>query len=430
VADYEEGMVKDGVKCQYSDKELSVIDFTVDHVTRCLLFNTNLNFVQSAIHVNKHSGDIDLVNPLPLDTSKHIVGFSFSFLYHYLNRESAPHDSPHEVSRCAVLGAGGCYLPMLITSLFAHCTVDAIELSPSVIHVAQEYFGLKNYPNKDRITLHQDCALKWIASQHAAKTVYDIILVDICEMLSLEETHLGGSILDCRDLVSPSDETLSISTLKNLLGCLDRTGVLAINVLGNDVGHSMAVHQVTEALETIAREQNDAIAYALAIMHLPFDEEHENGKGFARKIIARVEDDTSDELDTFEVLEKSSDPEEAGEGDENSPTIYSKESEGYTVAPAESVNLDRETGSSLPRYNGTIFIVKNCSPWFRTLIASEGDGENRSAALHALSTARDNYLELYHRNLSHDAPSFPFDRPEYAVVLDEWMAKCKYDVTG
>jgi hypothetical protein len=315
ITEFEKDMREAGIDIVHSNVDVSVFDITSSQNRamriRTLHFNTELDLVQSAVPLNTDTGDVDYDIPLPFDSSNYIVGMSYSFLFHFLNSidtRQSTYDSNihHHVKRCAVLGAGGCVLPVLISRLFPFATVDAVEISRPVIDAAKSYFGIDQYIAGGRVNLHESCALKWMRSSttdapdssNDSHGPFDMIFVDICEMQSLEPVEgpggagggadverkirgvtvedimtkeEAGDAAEAMDLVAPSQEVLHEDTCRMLVKSLSEHGVLAINVLSNNQGLDYAISRIASALEGSwsNAEMNMPCSYHIGVMRLP-----------------------------------------------------------------------------------------------------------------------------------------------------------------
>jgi hypothetical protein len=307
---WNQDMIDDGMNIIYSDSSISIIDYLEDDTARTLCrglyFNENLDLIQTSVPISKETKKVDFMIPLPMESNKHILGFSFALLFHQMNQQSSQqnHDiMMTNVRRSAVLGAGGCSLPILLSLLYPQSTVDAIENNSSIISVAKKYFGIADLDLEGRVKLHQSCAINWVNQKSneiklSNSLSYDLLFLDIYETPSQSEDDL-----DCE---APAEFTLTNDNISHYLTLLSDSGVMAINVLGNDLGTAVALHRIEDGVvEFLASlEDNISMQFAVGIMNLPF----------------------------------------------------------------QSKELTEEQCEVLPRYNSIVFIVKNPSVWFNELM--------------------------------------------------------------
>lgn len=293
---WNQDMIEDGMNVIYSDANISIIEYEENNqsktLCRGLYFNENLDLVQTSVPINKETKKVDFSIPLPLESNKHIVGFSFALLYHHLNTQG----SVGSFSRCAVLGAGGCSLPIILSLLYPHLTVDGIENNPAIVNVAREYFGITTLGLENKIKLHESCAFTWLQRQlddtHTPK--YDLLFVDIYDVppspVEVPTTEESLKVIENQpdtvtlDYEAPAEVALTNENISNYLKILSNSGVVAVNVLGNDLGTAVVLHRIQDGVvEYLASLPNDAISYpkfAVGIMKLPFQaKESDPGDG-------------------------------------------------------------------------------------------------------------------------------------------------------
>ena len=112
------------------------------------------------------------------------------------------------------LGLGAASIPKFLLHHFKNITVDAVELRPSVIEIAQEYFSL---PVDDhRLKLHV-CPADDFITQHTISGAYDLILVDL--FITLNEKDINVDIT---------------ANMQKLYDMLSPHGCLCINLLGEE----------------------------------------------------------------------------------------------------------------------------------------------------------------------------------------------------
>ena len=160
------------------------------------------------MNVNAKTKAIHHDQPLNLETANHIIALSLSIVLHFANQPTPP-SSEHlnaAVKRCAVLGAGGCIFPIILSSILPRTAqIHAIELSEFVIHAALNFFSVSPYVsnlmdfqkciNADTATalltpsnvvdnqfqLHAGCGVQWLTQEVASekKEKLDMIFIDI-----------------------------------------------------------------------------------------------------------------------------------------------------------------------------------------------------------------------------------------------------------
>jgi hypothetical protein len=384
---WHQDMIEDGMNVIYSDSQIAIIDFEekeFDQTTtlsRGLYFNENLDLIQTAVPLNRESKRVDFTIPLPLESNKHIVGFSFALLFHSLNRQTPI--APQSIHRSAVLGAGGCSLPILLSLLSPHSRIDAIENCSSIIKVAKEYFGIAALGLESCVTLHESCAMNWVSSkwkeiQHQdPSSRYDLLFLDIYEVPSspirypstLEDAlQQDDGTLDCE---APAEFTLISDNMSTYLNLLADSGVMAINVLGNDLGTAVALHRIEEGVigYLTSLPPSEVASYphfAVGIMNLPY----------------------------------------------------------RSQPPPE---LEYQTGGDeppLPRYNSVVFLVKNPSAWFQELM----EVKQTEILINKVSSAMDLCAaEHFATGGERARVRYPFERHgEEKEILRKWIGTTKF----
>lgn len=74
--------------------------------------------------------------------------------------------------RFLVVGVGGGTMPMFLRRRYPQATIDAVEIDPDVLHVAKEFFGLRE---DERLRTHAADGRQFIEN---AKEPYDVIFLD------------------------------------------------------------------------------------------------------------------------------------------------------------------------------------------------------------------------------------------------------------
>jgi spermidine synthase len=129
-----------------------------------------------------------------------------------------------EPGRVLILGLGGGSLARFLLREFPQCRVDAVELRPQVVELAQNYFSL---PKDPRLTVHLGDATAYVHSPpHNFR--YDLILVDAYDHVGMDPN------------INAADFFASCSRL------LAAEGVLAMNLWGT---HKIALRDSTELLK-------------------------------------------------------------------------------------------------------------------------------------------------------------------------------------
>lgn len=197
--------------------------------------------------------------------------------------------SAHDTGlRAAVLGAGGCALPLFLATLqhnkgIGHSeqvfeSVVAVEASEEVVDAAQNFFLDKLPPGEytsdnnsiesDSASGHDDsplishnyragvkgeCALSlvhgraeaWLAATRDSPDLVDFLVVDIEDGAAVDEsvecTTSGGSGSRSSGLVAPPSWCLSPAFLNACVARLSPRGVLAVHVVGPSQSHEAVV---------------------------------------------------------------------------------------------------------------------------------------------------------------------------------------------
>ena len=396
-----------GLHCRHSNADISILDsrcsLQATKWIRALHFNTDLDFLQSAAPLNNNTGNVDFSIPLPISCSNYIMGMSFAILFHSINNNDGNWSSPHKLRRCAILGAGGCVLPMVLTFLFPSARVDAVEISQSVRQAALDYFGVAPLVDAGRIKLHEGCALQWIEDEaigaKGQDDCFDLIFVDIYQtkeqsddsathsrrtqpsvVHSLCSDSTESEPLAPGDILAPSQQVLRGDTLSLLADRLAVRGVLAINVLANECGHMYAFNYVSKALADKAAGGGDH--YHVGMMKL--------------RLIDKAESEGHVMISSTR---------------ENDASGSDAEVEGS----AAEMEGSAATASADKRYNSTIYVVKNPAVWYDNIskTPSETCGKRISEAVR----------EYIHHFESEADVKHPFDRDDTESIdhLHSWM---------
>ncbi|KAK9820431.1 hypothetical protein WJX72_010299 [[Myrmecia] bisecta] len=161
-----------------------VDDFAADfweHNKREVLFESQqgLKVLQSTIGVPPQQSRSLIFSGAP-------GGLCYAICIHKLNQQrplgaqlaadlGIPCPAPAQPSiRTLILGAGGCALPMSLRQHYPSMTLEAVELDPEVLQLAQQYFGACE---DGRLKLQAADAVPYTISL-PADVKYDIVLVD------------------------------------------------------------------------------------------------------------------------------------------------------------------------------------------------------------------------------------------------------------
>ena len=247
VLDFASGMRKMGIEARYSDPELSILDHTCDAETqegklivRCLHFNNNIDLVQSAIGLDS-GGNPSIFTSIPIVYNKHVIGLSISLFLHQLNRKACKTNS---LQKCAIVGGGGCTLPMFISKLYPNCSIDVIELSPSVASASLQWFGMGELDTSKDIRMHTACGLDWLKQDSQG---FDMLCLDVCADSAVtlsDSAHMR---------IAPPDIFLQSSSIDLFVRCLRPGGILAINMLGSENSINDAISTLFGVLTKIGR---------------------------------------------------------------------------------------------------------------------------------------------------------------------------------
>lgn len=77
-----------------------------------------------------------------------------------------------EPRRMMIVGIGGGTMPMFLRKYYPDAVIDAVDIDPEVVHVAKEYFGLRE---DDRLKAHVGDGRAFVEN---ARAPYDIIFLD------------------------------------------------------------------------------------------------------------------------------------------------------------------------------------------------------------------------------------------------------------
>lgn len=80
-----------------------------------------------------------------------------------------------EPHRILIIGLGGGVLPMALRRLYPTAQIDAVDLDPSVVRIAERYFG---FTPDDHLHAYVDDGRMFVRKQGRAGVRYDLILID------------------------------------------------------------------------------------------------------------------------------------------------------------------------------------------------------------------------------------------------------------
>ncbi len=112
---------------------------------------------------------------------------------------------------CLVLGLGGGSIPRMLLAASANIEVDAVEIDPVVVELAERYFHIRALP---RFRIHLDDAASFLKN---CTSRYGIVIVD---------TYVGEQF---------PDHCTTREFITDARRCLLDDGVLAVNWLGGDL---------------------------------------------------------------------------------------------------------------------------------------------------------------------------------------------------
>ncbi|KAK1928594.1 Methyltransferase-like protein 13 [Phytophthora citrophthora] len=182
----------------------------------------------------------------------------------------ATRSAPDSLHRTLVLGLGGGCLAQYLHDNVQGMDVTACELDPTVVTVAEQYFGFKQ---DDRMRVVVSDALQYVAEQSTAaqKPTFDSIIVDV----DAKQRDVGMSC--------PPVSFVEDTFLTHVHDLLSPRGVLLINVSCRDSGLYK---------EIIARLQR-VFSGSRAVLALKPSEQDVNSVVFVRKADAKEPDATT-----------------------------------------------------------------------------------------------------------------------------------------
>ena len=329
VEEFEDNMKKIGLTVVYSDEEVSVIDAIPDQdegvgenveiLERSLHINRDFSFIQTAVNINAKTKALHHDQLLNLETSNYIITLLFSLVLHFANQPISINKSSHlnaGVKRCAVLGAGGCVLPIILSSLLPPvCEIEAVELNEHIINVAMKYFSASNYISNvvdfrkdksnlafpevnNKFKLYSSCGIKWLSNEMRRNNPQkiDMLYVDIFDgdsQINKNENTIINDVLgeanedfcfqgesgdsnapfsppSAEDFM-PSTRIINKNTLLLMADSLSTEGgLLAINMLGKICSIREVAKWMDNLLNSTQREKDQqTLRYHVGCMKVP-----------------------------------------------------------------------------------------------------------------------------------------------------------------
>jgi len=109
--------------------------------------------------------------------------------------------------RILVIGLGGGTLPTAFNALFPQAAIDAVEIDPAVVAVAEQYFDFKPSPN---LRVHTGDARVWTKRAGIKGQQYDIIILDAFNGEYIPEHLMTREYLaETRALLAPGGTLLA-----------------------------------------------------------------------------------------------------------------------------------------------------------------------------------------------------------------------------
>lgn len=103
------------------------------------------------------------------------IGQPKKLIFGYTQRIFAAVNEMETVNRVLIIGVGGGSLPMAIREKYPSAMIDAVELDPEVVKVAERYFHFK--PD-DHIAVHTDDGRVFVRKAIRKKIKYDVVILD------------------------------------------------------------------------------------------------------------------------------------------------------------------------------------------------------------------------------------------------------------
>jgi len=234
LAQFEADLAAAGQQLVASTRELTVLDTEAPAPgtwLRSLHFNARLDYVQSCVLVRGGGGDCPADRVPDHSSAPPSTGATATHLRRLLNavglqRLLLPAGDPDPAPlRIVVLGAGGCTVPAHLATALRHpAAVEAVEISPAVVEVAHEWFGISTIPD-ETLRVHTSCALEWM---RCAEQPIDVLLIDL-------ESGASGASGEIR---APPPEVLAPAFLSRIAALVGRhkPGAVAVNTIASESG--------------------------------------------------------------------------------------------------------------------------------------------------------------------------------------------------
>lgn len=128
--------------------------------------------------------------------------------------------------RVLLIGVGGGSIPMALAALRPEMEIDAVDIDPAVLRIAQRHFDLTPGP---RLRLHAADGRAFVADERAGGRYFDAVLVD-----AFDETGIPPALYDER-------------FLRDVAAVLTPGGVLLVNAFADSASYAQEA-ALTEAV--------------------------------------------------------------------------------------------------------------------------------------------------------------------------------------
>ncbi|KAJ1346678.1 hypothetical protein KIN20_001566 [Parelaphostrongylus tenuis] len=133
------------------------------------------------------------------------------------------------------IGLGGGSFSMALHKLKPDIEITVVELDPTVVKIAQEWFGVKDSRNHRIIV---DDGLNFLEKAHSKGLKFDVVVLDACD------TTMKS--------VCPAKSFRNTETLKRIKEILKTMGSLIVNILSNDQeGSGSSTREVIQLFTSI-----------------------------------------------------------------------------------------------------------------------------------------------------------------------------------
>ncbi|CAB3405801.1 unnamed protein product [Caenorhabditis bovis] len=233
--------------------EWSVEEVPIDgKITRRLVFINTMNLVQSEAIIKsgkKGKKVVDLDNLACEFHTMMIAGLSLS-----PTQALMKNDVPMKI---AVLGLGGGLLTAYLLRQFKKSMVTGVELDPTIIRIANDYFS---FPHSDsRVDIKCEDALVFLKNIADGKDKYDAIFIDV--------SGNQDAALSC-----PPPSFLTEEALCNLTNSLKEDGIALMNLVTRD--------------DRVAQETKEKVAKHFGAIYTIFSSEDVNEVIICQKIVS------------------------------------------------------------------------------------------------------------------------------------------------